>query len=420
MLDKSNWDWHGGEKQIDITCWRDDYQWVEEPYASPDGESVAAIVKVDDAQFTVCVNGRAWETSFDKIWHLRFTPDGRLFAIVSDMGEWTLAVDGQAWENKFGYVWNPLVSTDGHHIAVAVQQDMRYAMACDGQAWENNFDNITYFAISADSAHTAGAVQVQQSDSGEIHKFQEGTFSAALNGHAWQSTYVNVWNLAISPDGEHLAAEVRLNLYDYTIAVDGKTWDQTYGCVWAPSFHPSTGAVVAPVRTAGKWAMAMNGQIIWPRRFVQLWQQRFNSDGSTLAAIVAPEYGRWTVAVDGTPWGATFGQMVTDLTFSPDGDHVGALGKDGDQWRIVVDGRVWRIGCDMAWRPVFAPDGHTVAAKIQKGGRYTIAVNDRLWQQSCDMIWDPCFSADGKQVLIRSIEAGTYMRRIVPVSTITG
>ena len=76
-MDITNWDWQSGEKQIDMTGWRDNYQWVEEPYASPDGESVAAIVNVDEGEFTVCVNGQAWENIFDKLWHLRYTADGR-------------------------------------------------------------------------------------------------------------------------------------------------------------------------------------------------------------------------------------------------------------------------------------------------------------------------------------------------------
>ena len=66
---------------------------------SPDGETIAAIVNVDEGEFTVCVNGDVWgETIFDKIWHLRFSPDGRLTALVSEMGEWTMAVDGVAGE----------------------------------------------------------------------------------------------------------------------------------------------------------------------------------------------------------------------------------------------------------------------------------------------------------------------------------
>ena len=89
-----NWDWETPEKRFAVGAWRDTYGWVEEPYVSPDGEKIAAIVRLEDETFSVCVNGDVWPSSFEKIWHLRFAPDGRLTALVCDEMEWTLAVDG--------------------------------------------------------------------------------------------------------------------------------------------------------------------------------------------------------------------------------------------------------------------------------------------------------------------------------------
>ncbi|HMA66562.1 MAG TPA: WD40 repeat domain-containing protein, partial [Desulfosalsimonadaceae bacterium] len=81
----NNWDWAPGKRVIsDIGEWRSTFGWVEEPCASPDGESVAAIVKVDEDAFAVCENGTPWETSFDRIWFLRYLPDGRAAAFVSN------------------------------------------------------------------------------------------------------------------------------------------------------------------------------------------------------------------------------------------------------------------------------------------------------------------------------------------------
>ena len=263
-------------------------QGLEEPYVSLDGEKVAAIVNTGEEAFNVCVNGVTWERDFDKIWHLRFLPDGCLTALVSELGEWTVAVDGSSWQNMFGYVWNPLYSRYNGHMAVAVQQDMRYCMALDGKPWNQTYANMTYFAMSDCGTKTAGAVQVVDADSGEIHKFKQGTFSAALQGKAWDKTFVNVWNPTISPDGEHLAAEVRQSLYDYTIAVDGQIWDRVYTCVWEPVFHPTKHHVVAPVRVGGHWMLAQDGEILWDRPFVQLWHQMFSPDGDRIAAVVAP------------------------------------------------------------------------------------------------------------------------------------
>ena len=220
--------------------------------------------------------------------------------------------------------------------------------------------------------------------------------------------------------GTSLAAEIRLNLYDYTIAVNGVPWNQVFGCVWEPVFNPANGKVVAPVKAQGKWTLAEDGRLIWERGFVQLWQARYSPDGKRLAAIVAPEFGRWTVAVDGTPWRATVREMVTDAVFSPDGARIAAVVKDQGRWSLAADGRIWQNAFDMAWRPVFSPDGLHLAAKVQRNGRYTIVVDDRPWRQECEMAWDPVFSPDGDKLLLRSIEGGTYFRRVVPVAGITG
>ena len=90
MLAKNDWDWESGSRVItDIGPWQEQFNWVEEPIVSPNGEKLATIVNLAEGQFTVCVNGDTWESVFDKIWCLRFAPDGRLAALVSEMGEWT-------------------------------------------------------------------------------------------------------------------------------------------------------------------------------------------------------------------------------------------------------------------------------------------------------------------------------------------
>jgi hypothetical protein len=57
---------------------------------------------------------------------------------------------------------------------------------------------------------------------------------------------------------------------------------------------------------------------------------------------------------------------------------------------------------------------------MQRNGKYTVAVDDRLWSRTCDMAWDPVFSPESDKVLLRTIEEGTYFRRVVPVTDITG
>jgi hypothetical protein len=74
----------------------------------------------------------------------------------------------------------------------------------------------------------------------------------------------------------------------------------------------------------------------------------------------------------------------------------------------------------MAWKPIFSPDERHLAAKVQRNGKFTVAVDDRPWARDCDMAWDPVFSPDGERLLLRTIEGGSYVRRIMPVADITG
>jgi hypothetical protein len=187
MVDSADWDWATGDKTIDTTQWYREYEWVEEIQASPDGETIAAIVNMGDETFNVCANGQTWESGFDKIWHLRFTADGRPFALVAEMDQWTIAIAGEAWPNAFDYAWQPQVTENGRHIAVTVQQGGRYSVAIDGEAWATDYPDIGNWTLSPSGAHAAAAVQVKPADSGQVHKFQEGIFSAAVDGNAWDA-----------------------------------------------------------------------------------------------------------------------------------------------------------------------------------------------------------------------------------------
>jgi hypothetical protein len=37
MTDTVAWDWESGEKRIPVGDWNSRFEWVEEPYCSPDG-----------------------------------------------------------------------------------------------------------------------------------------------------------------------------------------------------------------------------------------------------------------------------------------------------------------------------------------------------------------------------------------------
>jgi hypothetical protein len=419
MADTSNWNWEPGEREVvDYGSWKEDHDWVWEPYASPDGETLAAVVQNEEGEFTMLVNGEPWESAFERIWSIKYSPDNRMVAFASEMGEWKLMVDGEPSEETYGFLWDLQFSEDGSAYASAVQNDMQYCMQVNGQPWEELYDNANHFLLSPSGKHSAAVVQAEAMETANIFKFQQGVFSVAVDGKAWDARFENAWHLAFNDDESMVAAAMRTSPFDYSVAVDGKPWDQVFQCVWEPVFKPGTSEVYAPVRAGGKWTMAKDGQLFWNGKYIQCWRPQFNSEGSRLAAIVSPKWGRWTIAVDDKPWKTTYGDLVDNLTFSPDGGRIGAVGKENERWFIFVDDNPWSGDYDMAWAPVFSPDGSHVAAKVEKGGVYTLLINGRELGEGYQFMENPSFSPDSSKMLIRGVKNGKYVRTVKPVAEI--
>lgn len=410
------WDWETGQRVVQNSEKRPEgCAWVEEPHASPDGEKLAALASLEEGGFVAVVNGEAWENPFEKAWYPRFSPDGRFTAVVQQDGMWTLAVDGEAWEESFDYLWGTQFSQDGAVIAACIQSGGEYGLCLDGTPWETLYENANQTTLSADGSASAAVVQVNSLGQADLEGFQNGIYSVAVNGQAWEGARMNLWTPAFDAAGKRVAAQARINLYEYTIAVDGELWPTTYGCVWEPRFNPATGKVVAPVRVGGAWGMAQDGQIIWEPRFAQCWHQAISQDGQNIAAIVAPRFGAFTVAVNGKPWSIT-SPVVTDLAISRDGERVAALGcVDNRDWRVLVDGRAWDGVWDMAWKPVIGASGGHVAVKVEKAGRQTVVVNGRPFARDFDTAYEPTFSPDGRKLLIRGLDRGALVRIVAEV-----
>jgi hypothetical protein len=421
MHPASSWDWSPGSRDIcDVAACSDQYEWQEEFQASPDGEQVAVIVKLADPQeepFGVCVNGKLQAQTFEKIWYLRYTPDGRTTAIVSDMGEWSVAVDGEAWDDRYAFVWDTRFSRDGSVVTAAVQQDLKYGYVVNGTLWDTLFDNANQYVLGPQGKALAAVVQARQFAQADIFAFQEGCYSVAVNGKVWDQTFVNCWTPVFNDAEDSVACQVRTSLYDYSIAVDGQKWSNSFQCVWDPCFRPGTADVYAPVRQGGKWGIAKNGDIAWKPVFPQCWNIQFSADGSNLWAIVATDFGKWTLARNNEPWSAKVKGAVTDLTVSPDGKRAACIGREGEKWALMADNKVWVGWYDMVWKPVFSPDSKHVAAKVERSGkRYTVVVDEHVYHEDFDQLWDPVFSPEGTMIMLRAIKDGTYRRIVLPLS----
>lgn len=411
-----SWDWENGERVVaESLAPMEEHKWQEEVHVSPDGETAAAIVCIDSGEFGLRFNDTVHDNTFEKAWKPGFSPDGRFCVFVQQDEEWTLAENGEPWEERYGFIWDPQFSAEGGVIAAAVQQDMQYGMSVNGAAWENLYENANGFVLSANGKRSAAVVQVKSLGQADLETFREGAYTVAVDGETWDSTFMNAWNPVFSPYAHRVAAQVRLTLYDYTIAVEGTPWPIHFQCVWDPCFHPNSSSVAAPVRQGGKWGIAEDGNILWKPRYYNCWQLQYSSDGSKLYAIVAPEYGQFTVAVNEKPWSIT-APVVTDLAISADGTRAAALGNhDNKAWHVMLDGKAWRGRYDMAWKPVFSPDGKSLAARVRTGNKHAVIVNDKQVDGEFDKAWDPTFSPDGSKVLIRGMRNNTLLRIVADV-----
>jgi hypothetical protein len=430
----ANWDWDTKEKLVaDINGWKKKFIDIRDLTPSDDGEKIAGVVQPERARFATCVNGDILEETFERLYSVKFNTDNKLLFLVFSNYEWALAVDREISKDKFDFLWNLTLTPDGKGFAVNIKKGDDYGVSLNGKTWGNMFVEARDLAISPDGMKAASGVLTQRLKEGDIFTFQKGLWTIAVDGTPWDTNFVNVWGFTFSPDNKHVAAEVRLNLYEYTIAVDGKTWDTIFSCVWEPIFKPGSTDVVAPVKTAKGWTLAMNGKPIWDN-FVQVWRHKYSPDGQRIAAVVAPEYGKWTVAVDSSPWTKTYNDAVISPVFSPDSKRVAAIVKESkfpfhmesalhniegnDRWTIAVDGTPWAEDFDMIWDPVFSPGSDKVAAKAERNGKYFVVVDGRVGRRVFEALWNPIFSPDGEKLLIRCIEGGKYYRRIVPLGKI--
>lgn len=425
---QETWDWSTGEKEIlDRGQWPQEVQWCSESCFSPDGEQVGSIVYLGESEFNIMQNAEPWSENLDNAWYARFTPDNRLTVLASSMGAWTLRVQDEAWPEEYEYIWDTKFSEDGQVIAAAVKKDGAYAMALNGAAWQTYFVNATGYTLSSNGKGSACVVQTQSLDEGDIESFAQGIFSVALNGQAWARSFLNVWDPALDPLGEHVAATVRLNRQEYSIAVNGQPWEQAFSAAWNPCFNPSTGQVLAPVKTPGGWGLARDGEIIWEGRFLQLWQQTICSQGKNIAAIAAPEFGKFTVVKNDRPWTHTY-PVVTDLTLSPQGQRIAAIGRSGwdtleqdsqlglQQWQIIVDDGPWSGWWSRVFKPVFSPDGEHVALRVENQDRYTLLLDNKPYKQEFSMLWDPVFSPDSRKILLRARQGDKYLRIVADLT----
>ena len=419
MNQLASWDWDTKEKFIaDINEWKKKSIDIRELTPSADGEKIAAIVQPEAGKFTTCINGEVWEETFERQYSLKFNADDQLFTLAYRNFEWTITTDQNVSEDTFELVWNLTITPDGKGFAANIKKEEgKLGVYLNGQAWENVFSDARTVVVSPDGQKAASCVQIEPLTGADIFKYLKGIRTVAVNGAPWEKAFLSVWGAVFSPDSNHVAAAVRTGLAQYNIAVDGKTWEGAFGLVWEPIFKPNSNDVLAPVRTPKGTTLAMNGKPIWGF-FFNVWRQQFSPNGQKIAAVVCSPFPLWTVAVDGTPWNAKFSKAVLSPVFSPDGRKVAAVVKDNNKWTAAVDGSIWSDTFDNVWDPMFSSGGDTVIAKAEKNGTFFIVVDGKIGKKRYESLWNPVFSPDGEKLLIRCIDRGKYYRRVIPLTEI--
>ncbi len=135
---------------------------------------------------------------------------------------------------------------------------------------------------------------------------------------------------------------------------------------------------------------------------------------------MATAFGKFTVAVNNTPWTAIF-TVVTDLRISPDGRTIAAQSsEDNTNFRILVNGQVWPGVFDMVYGPVICPVTGKVAARVEKNGRQAFLLDGKAFGETFERAFDPVFSPDGGKVLLRGISGGKYQRIVAPAEAFKG
>ena len=114
MPNQSSWNWEPQERRIaELAPLRERFFEVHEYAVSPDGERIAVPVVPEPGGARVWENGALWDDELERAWSLRYTPDGRLAALVRVDDMWSVAVDGKRWEGAFDFAWNLKTSPAG-------------------------------------------------------------------------------------------------------------------------------------------------------------------------------------------------------------------------------------------------------------------------------------------------------------------
>lgn len=324
------------------------------------------------------------------------------FLCQTDEG-WTVVTTHRPWELQAEFAWNLMV-TDQGLTACETQDQRRYTPVIDDRPWPDTYENTFGLTLAASGTRSAAVVQTTPIAEGDLATFLSGCFTLATDQGPWAGRYVGAFTPALSGDGSLAAVDTRLTQYDYTITVNDQPWSSAWPAVWAPAIHPEGTSVYAPVKEPDGWMLACDGEPAWPSRYVQLWEVTFSPNGRRLAAVIAPEFGSWTLALDDKPWNTRVDGYLSAPVFSPHGSRVGCSGIHRGKAVVLVDDHPMGDGFDKAWDPVFSPYGSHTTAKVKRGPHFSVLLDGMVIKRPYIWLGDPVFTPDGNHLMLCGID----------------
>jgi formylglycine-generating enzyme required for sulfatase activity/Tol biopolymer transport system component len=278
---------------------------------------------------------------------------------------------------------NPVVavSPDARHLAYPVRRGSRWAVVVDGKEDQKQYDEIRSLTFSPDGRRLAFAARRGEGAAAR--------WSVVVDGREEKAYDAIVDGPVFSPDGRRVAYHAlvvrsRAPVWSggQVVVVDGKEWKDR------PQREPPTEAVLPPTAFEN-----LRGVEFRPARL------RFSPDGQRLAAVVRDGPG-YRVVVDGIPHNRVY-QAIPRLRFSPDGQRLAYVGA-GTGGIALVEGKGEKVYPETFLRDLrFSPDGKRLALATQGAGVGSPArvLVDQVVVSEGTGVEEVTFSPDGKRVM---------------------
>jgi len=156
---------------------------------SPDGEQLAYMVKVNETDWAIYINGKSGKTYQSIGADVRFVNGKVAYWMEDSAGKGY--VYGDSSLGPYDEVWKTYFSSDGKHFVVKVKKQGKFLLVKDGQEQDVSGE-IDSYAIGS----TGELAYSVNSGSG---------LKVYLDSQEFPGLYDEVTQLTVSPDGKHLA-----------------------------------------------------------------------------------------------------------------------------------------------------------------------------------------------------------------------